>query len=246
MRFLMILLISTMMLGAQSRENILAAMKRASEFYRNKVSKEGGYHYYYAEDLSYGRSEHADGLTMVENQREATPIVGMTYLEAYDATKDSFYLQAARAAAMSLVKGQHCSGGWDYTIEFDPAKRKRYRYRVDDNCAAASKPAGAETWSQPYTNLDDNTTQACLRLMMRVDRALEFKDAVIHEAALFALGKLEETQYPNGAWPQRFYQPPDKSGSRSAKRVIPNSWSRSGPGLITSTFIRSTTTASPT
>src|SRR5215208_2378543 len=114
--------IAALSLSAQSREDILAAMKRASEFYLNKVSKEGGYHYYYAEDLSYGRSEHAEGLTMVENQREATPIVGMTYLEAFDATKDRFYLEAARAAAMALVKGQHCSGGWDYTIEFDPAK----------------------------------------------------------------------------------------------------------------------------
>ena len=172
MRQVILSLFAVVTLAAQSRQDILSAMKQASQFYLNKVSKEGGYHYYYAEDLSYGRSEHAEGLTMVENQREATPIVGMTYLEAFDTTKDPFYLEAARATAMALVKGQHCSGGWDYSIEFDPAKRKRYPYRVDDNCSAVNRPAGAEIWSQPYTNLDDNTTQACLRLLMRVDKAL--------------------------------------------------------------------------
>ncbi|MFN7923884.1 MAG: hypothetical protein U0Q16_27525 [Bryobacteraceae bacterium] len=205
---LSILMLAAAIASAQSRDEVLAAMKKAATFYREKVSKEGGYHYYYTADLSYGRSEHAEGLTMVENQREATPIVGMTYLDAFDATGDRFYLDAARAAAVSLVKGQHCSGGWDYSIEFDPAKRKRYPYRVDDNCAAVNRPAGATEWTQPYTNLDDNTTQACLRLMMRVDKALGFQDAAIHEAAIYALTKLAEAQYPNGAWPQRFYKVP--------------------------------------
>ncbi|MEO7650120.1 MAG: hypothetical protein ABIZ80_06605, partial [Bryobacteraceae bacterium] len=175
---------------APSREQALRTLRKASEFYVDQVAKEGGYHYYYAEDLSYGRSEHAEGPTMIETQREATPAVGMALLEAWDATGDRYYLQAAQAAAMALVKGQHCSGGWDYTIEFDPAKRKRYPYRVDDNCAAVHRPAGATEWTQPYTNLDDNVTQACLRLMMRVDRELEFQDAKIHEAAQFALNKL--------------------------------------------------------
>ncbi len=209
----------------QTRDEVLAAMRKASDFYRNKVSTEGGYHYYYATDLSYGRSEHAEGLNMTENQREATPIVGMTYLEAYDSTGDRFYLEAARAAAMSLVKGQHCSGGWDYVIEFDPVKRKQYPYRADDNCAADSRGI-----SQPYTNLDDNTTQACLRLMMRVDRELGFKDAVIHEAALFALDRLLKAQYPNGAWPQRFHQPADPAKFPVRKASYPDNWSRKWPG----------------
>ncbi|MEO7653495.1 MAG: pectate lyase, partial [Bryobacteraceae bacterium] len=163
-------------------------------------------------------------------QREATPAVGMALLEAWDATGDRYYLQAAQAAAMALVKGQHCSGGWDYTIEFDPAKRKRYPYRVDDNCAAVHRQTGATEWTQPYTNLDDNVTQACLRLMMRVDRELEFQDAKIHEAAQFALNKLIEAQYPNGAWAQRFHAPPDASKFPVKKASYPESWPRQWPG----------------
>ena len=231
MRSVGIILLLALPAAAQTREDILAAMKKASQFYAGKVSTQGGYHYYYAEDLSYGRSEHADGLTMTENQREATPIVGMTYLDAWEATGDRFYLEAARSTAQALVKGQHCSGGWDYVIEWDPAKRKSYPYRVDNNCTAANRPAGAEQWSQPYTTLDDNTTQGSLRLLMRVDQALGFKDAAIHEAALYALTKLGEAQYPNGAWPQRFYQPSDPKQFPAGKKAsYPPSWSREWPG----------------
>jgi PelA/Pel-15E family pectate lyase len=165
-----------------------------------------------------------------ENQREATPLAGMTFLEAFDATGDSFYLDAVRKTAMSLVRGQHCSGGWDYTIEFDPAKRKVYPYRVDNNCAAANRPSSAKTWSQPYTTLDDNTTQGSLRFLMRADRALGFKDAPIHESALYALQKLSEAQYPNGAWPQRFFRAPDPAKHPVAKASYPDSWSREWPG----------------
>jgi hypothetical protein len=224
------LLLSAACLTAQTREDVLAALRKAGEFYRNKVSTQGGYHFYYAEDLSYGRSEQSEGPTTVENQREATPIVGMTFLEAWDATGDRFYLEAARAAAMALVRGQHCSGGWDYFIEFDPAKRKAYPYRSDGNCGAVKRPASAAEWSQPYTTLDDNTTQACLRLMMRTDRALEFKDAAIHEAARYALDKLMQAQYPNGAWPQRFYEPPDAARFPVRKAAYPDSWPRTWPG----------------
>lgn len=113
-----------------SRAEVLKELRKAAEFYRTKVSTEGGYHFYYTADLSYGRSEHEEGFTQVTVQREGIPSVGMAYLEAYDATGDRYYLDLARDAAYSLVKGQHCSGGWDYVIEFDPAKRKYYPYRA--------------------------------------------------------------------------------------------------------------------
>lgn len=212
-----------MTLAAQqpSREEVIRAMRKAAEFYRNKVSTEGGYHYDYASDLSYGRSEHGEGPTQIEMQREATPIVGMSYLEAYDATGDRFFLEGARAAAMSAVRGQLCSGGWDYIVEFDPEKRKKIPYRVDNNCGVVSNAV---------TNLDDNVTQGVLRLMMRVDRALDFKDAAIHEATMFALDSLLKAQYPIGAWPQRFKEAPDHSKFPVKKASYPATWSREWPG----------------
>jgi PelA/Pel-15E family pectate lyase len=196
-------------------------MRKAADFYRHKVSTEGGYHYYYTADLSYGRSEHGEGLTQIEVQREATPIVALAYLDAYAATGDKIFLEHARAAGHALVKGQLCSGGWDYTIEFDLNKRKEHQYRVDSNCGEDRKGV---------TNLDDNTTQAAVRVLMRIDKALEFKDAAIHEAALFALDKLMAAQYPIGAWPQRFTQPPDGSKFPVRKASYPESWSKKWPG----------------
>ena len=91
---------------AALRERARAALRTAVEFYRTKVATEGAYHFTYAEDLSYGRSEMSEGPTRVEIQREGTPMVGMAYLEAYAATGDAYYLSAARDVAQALVKGQ--------------------------------------------------------------------------------------------------------------------------------------------
>jgi hypothetical protein len=213
-----------------SRAEVLKELRKAAEFYRTKVSTEGGYHFYYTADLSYGRSEHEEGFTQVTVQREGIPSVGMAYLEAYDATGDRYYLDLARDAAYSLVKGQHCSGGWDYVIEFDPAKRKYYPYRADGNCGTLPTPPPGVVRSRPVTNLDDNVSQAAARLMMRVDRALGFADAKIHEATLYALDSLIKAQYPNGAWPQRYHEFPDPAKFPVKRASYPESWSRKWPG----------------
>ncbi|MCS7316436.1 MAG: hypothetical protein RMI94_15070, partial [Bryobacterales bacterium] len=148
---------------APSRGEVLAAMLKAARFYRHQVSTEGGYHYYYTADLSYGRSEAAEGPTQIEVQRQATPGVALAYLEAYEATGEREFLGFARDAAYALLRGQLCSGGWDYLIEFDPEKRKSYQYRWDGNCGEDKRGV---------TTLDDNVTQGALRVLMRVDRAL--------------------------------------------------------------------------
>ena len=160
------------------RERAQVALRKAVEFYRTKVSTQGAYHFAYTEDLSYGRSEMSEGPTRVEVQRDGTPFVGMAYLDAYEATRDGYYLEAAREVARALVKGQYCSGGWDYFIEFDVQKRAQYPYRADERCGEGT-PARPER----TTTLDDNVTQAAVRLLMRVDRDLGFNDAAIHEAA---------------------------------------------------------------
>ena len=209
---------------AALREQARAALRKAVEFYRTRVATEGGYHFAYAEDLSYGRSEMSEGPTRVEVQRDGTPLVGMTYLDAYDATGDTYYLEAARDVARALVKGQYCSGGWDYFIEFDPQKRAQFPYRAGGRCAEAV------TDSQRPTTLDDNITQAAVRLVMRVDRDLGFKDAEIHEAARFALDSLVKAQYPNGAWPQRYSRFPDPAAFPVKRASYPDSWPRTWPG----------------
>jgi hypothetical protein len=209
---------------APSKQQVLDAMRRATTFYVNEVATQGGYHFDYTEDLSYGRSEHGEGATQVETQRAGTPRVAMAYLEAFDATGERLYLDAARSAANALMEGQLCSGGWDYIIEFDKAKRKRYPYRKEHDCASVNLP------SSPPTTLDDNVTQACTRVLMRTDNALNFQDNTIHEAALYALNALTKAQYPNGAWPQRFHQPPDASQFPPLRASYPGDWPRQWPG----------------
>jgi len=204
---------------APTREQALEGMKKAARFYREKVSTGGGYHFYYANDLSYGRSEAAEGPTIVEVQREGTPRVGMAYLEAYDQTGERYFLESARSVGQAYVQGQLCSGGWDYTIEFDAEKRKRWAYRVDGNCGGRG-----------VTTLDDNNTQAGVRFMMRLDRALDFKDARMHEATMFALASLMQAQYPNGAWPQRFDKFPDPTKFPVKKASYPENWAWKWPG----------------
>jgi len=207
-----------------SRERVQQALRKAVEFYRTKVSTQGGYHFSYAEDLSYGRSEHGEGPTQVEVQRQGTPLIGMAYLTAYEATGDPYYLDAARETAYALVKGQYCSGGWDYIIEFDPAKRKQYPYRADGGCEGAFAAGG------PVTTLDDNITQGAIRLLMRVDRELRFQDPKIRDAARFALDSLVKAQYPNGAWPQRYNRFPDPERFPVRRASYPESWVRAWPG----------------
>ncbi len=65
---------------------------------------------------------------------------------------------------------------------------------------------------------------------MRVDRELKFEDKKLHEAALFALDQLIKAQYPNGAWPQRYYQFADPAKFPPKKAGYPDSWSRTWPG----------------
>jgi hypothetical protein len=112
-----------------SKEEVLTALRKATDFYVTKASIQGGYHAMYSEGLSYMRSSKGgEGPTQVSATGAATPVVGLAFLEVWEATRDRYYLEAARSAAHAMVKGQMCSGGWDYTTQLDPARRKKYRY----------------------------------------------------------------------------------------------------------------------
>ncbi len=197
------------------KDKCAKTMRRATDFFRTQVSTEGGYLWRYSEDLSLREGEGKATNTMVWVQPPGTPSVGMVYLTAYEATGDLYYLDAARDVAYALVRGQLRSGGWDYRIEFDPERRRRYAYRVDSHREGARN----------VSTLDDNNTQSAVRLLMRVDRALDFKDEKIHEAVKFALSTLLKIQYPNGAWPQRFNDAPDPAKFPVKKASNPDSWS---------------------
>lgn len=208
---------------SQLRQQALAGLRRAAEFFTRTVATEGGYLYAYSEDLSRREGEREASATTVWVQPPGTPSVGLALLRAWEVTGDSFYLDAAAKAAQALVRGQLISGGWDYEINFAPADRKKKAYRVPPN-----NPQGMNV-----TTLDDNTTQEALRLLMRLDRALAAQgktDSSLHEAVAYALESLLQAQYPNGAWPQRYSKPPERAKFPVLAASYPDAWDRTWPG----------------
>lgn len=200
------------------REQAQQALRRAVHFFRSEVATQGGYLWRYSADLSLREGEGKASDTMAWVQPPGTPSVGRTFLAAYEATGDPYYLEAARETAYGLVKGQLRSGGWYYSIEFDPQQRGRHAYRVE---------GGAQ--GRNVTTLDDDTTQSALRFLMRVDKTLGFEDEGVHEAAEYALNALLNAQYPNGAWPQRYDEFPDPTKFPVRRARYPDSWSRRWP-----------------
>lgn len=191
------------------------SLRKAIAYFREHVATRGGYLWRYSADLSKREGEGKATPTQAWVQPPGTPAVGAAILRAYKSTRDTYYLDAAKDTAMALVQGQLQSGGWDYRIEFDPEKRKSYAYRADGNIQ------GNNT-----STLDDDTTQAAVSFLMQVDAALGFSNPAIHDAAKYALTKLIEVQYPNGAWPQRFDRPPDPAKYPVVKATYPERWSR--------------------
>jgi PelA/Pel-15E family pectate lyase len=210
------------------RQQAAEALRKATDFFTEKVSTEGGYLWRYSEDLARREGEGKATDTMVWVQPPGTPSVGMAFLNAYHSTGEPYLLEAARQAGYCLVRGQLESGGWDYHIEFDPQRRKQYAYRAD---AAKEGPRRRNT-----STLDDNTTQAALRLLIELDKTLDFKDEKLHEAATFGLERLVAVQYPIGAWPQRFSEPPDPAKFPVKPASYPESWSREYPKTSYSAF----------
>lgn len=205
---------------ALTQEDAAQALRRGVDYFRTSVSVEGGYLWCYAADFSAQEGEVPAPATTVWVQPLGTPSVGLAYLTVYELTGDTYYLEAARETAHALVRGQLVSGGWDYRINFGAEDRGDYAYRVE--------PGGAGKKRNTST-LDDNTTQAALRCLMRVDAALAFKDIAIHEAALYALHMLIGAQYPNGAWPQRFAAAPDPAKYPVKPASYPEDWPKTYP-----------------
>jgi len=178
------------------RDEALRTLKKAAAYYREKVASHGGYVYYYSTDLQQRWGEGKASPDTIFVQPPGTPTVGTAYLDAYAATNDGLYLEAAREAAEALVDGQLESGGWTQVIHFAPPERGRLgKYRH----------GRVGSWN--VSSLDDGQTQAALQFLVRADQAMNFRHARIHEAALYGLDALLQAQFPNGAFPQGWRGP---------------------------------------
>jgi len=208
-----------------SRADVEGALKKGCTFYRQNCSHQGGYVWRHSRDLKLSEGEGETTRTMCWVQPPGTPAVGMTFLDAHETTGDAFHLDAAKAAAAALVRGQRLSGGWYYSIEFDPARRRGQGYR--DNLQHRPPKNGRDLAN--LTMIDDDTTPAALRFLMRMDKALGFKDAAIKDAVHYALRSVMAAQYPVGAWHHNYdrWPEPHNPGEYSVlKATYPKSWSR--------------------
>jgi PelA/Pel-15E family pectate lyase len=212
------LLALALLLPAQDdpfRDEAAKALRRAAEYFRTKVAVHGGYVWRVSEDLGHRDGERKAGPEQIWVQPPGTPTVGMAFLAAWEATRDPDYLEGSADAARALARGQLRSGGWTYSVEFDPAKRSAWAYR--------GEPEMPRQFN--VSTLDDDTTQSALRFLARIDRALDFKDAAIHEAAVSGLAALLSAQLPHGGWSQGFVGPADPA-TPVLKASFPETWSR--------------------
>ena len=111
-----------------------AGMRKAGRHWATKVASHGGYVWEYSTDFVTRRRGESEDLPLSTVWVQAgTPMVGEAFLGAYRATGEALYLDAAVAAAECLAYGQLESGGWTYSIEFNPKLAKhRYHHLVGE------------------------------------------------------------------------------------------------------------------
>ncbi|MCA9217868.1 MAG: pectic acid lyase [Planctomycetales bacterium] len=197
----------------------LATAKQATAFLTDRVSTEGGYLWRYSSDLTLKEGEGVVTTQTVWVQPPGTPSVGEAFVHLYEATDDTQFLDAARAVGEALRRGQMRSGGWQAMIEFEPDLRAKWAYRTNSTLSPRAKD---------QSTLDDDKTQSAIRFVIQLDRALQFKDAQVHEMAIYSLdGLLQNGQLPNGGFPQVWTDKKighdEDSGLRAS---FPETWSR--------------------
>ncbi len=203
-----------------TRAEVEQALLRAARFFRTEVAYQGTYLWQFSVDLTKREGEAKATKTQGWIQPPGTPAIGIAYLDAWRATANEYFLEAARETAHALVHCQLQSGGWAHSVELDPELRRKIAYRE----------AGSNATGRNVTTFDDDTTQSALRFLMRADAALKFEDRRIRDAIQHALTSILKAQYPNGAWPQGYDTFPDPAQFPAIKANFPDEWSRTWPG----------------
>lgn len=201
-----------------------AALLRAVTFFHDKVAIEGGYAFERPVDLSYAEAEHAKGTTIISIQPPGTTTVGLTMLEAYQATGDKRCLDAARHAAEALIRCQLASGGWPAEFDFRPEEAKKYHLRSD------FEKGDTETGKRRnLSTLDDNKTQSALLFLLELAHDPSMgDDAALKHTLGVGLDALIAAQATNGGWPQQFDGPADPN-LPVVQASCPDEWPRTWP-----------------
>lgn len=199
----LLLAVTTMASGQKNQKvsdsDVLATMKKASAYMVNEVSCNGGYLWYYNEDLTQQFGEIPARKSQIWIQGAGTPEMGHNFLDLYEVTEDKDYLDYAKKVANALVYGQHPLGGWHYFVDFD--KKGLEGWYKD---TASQFIVGWEEFRHYYGNCtyDDDVTQGATKYLMRLYATT--LDPTYLGPLRKALNFMLISQYPNGGWPQRY------------------------------------------
>ncbi|CAN5411896.1 pectate lyase [soil metagenome] len=185
--------------ASPDRAAIVAAMKRAAAFMTDEAAVGGGYVWNVLPDFSRRWGELEASPTMIWVQPPGTATVGHAFLDAYHATGDEQFYDAAKSAADALVRGQHPRGGWNYVIDTAGEDTLKAWYAAYGHTAWR-----LEEYHRYYGNatFDDAGTAEASQLLLRLylEKREEKYRAPLDKAIQFVL----DAQYANGGWPQRF------------------------------------------
>lgn len=214
--------------NAPTRTTVEAALKKAASFYAQNCSNSGGYAWRHSRDLRLSEGEGETSKTSSWVQPPGTPSIGEALLDVFEVTGDPQYLNAAKTAGNVLVRGQRLSGGWYYSVELDPTKRVGEGYRDNPN----HRPPKSGRDLKNLTMLDDDTSPAALRFLMRLDKVTGFKDPALKDTIAYAMKSILLSQYPIGAWTHNYDRWPkghDPKEYPILKASYPAQWSRTWP-----------------
>lgn len=182
-----------------TKAQTLATMKAATRFMVEKVSTNGGYVWSYLPDLSRRWGEMEAKPSMIWVQPPGTGTMGHLFLDAYHATGDEYYYQAAEKAAEALIWGQTREGGWHYMIDFGGEASMKDWYATYGRNAWR-----LEEFQHDWGNatFDDAGTSEAMQFLLRL--YMEKRDPRWRPALEKAVNFVLESQYPIGGWPQRY------------------------------------------
>jgi PelA/Pel-15E family pectate lyase len=185
--------------GSKLSQEAEQTMLKATRFMVENVSTNGGYLWYYTPDLSRRWGEMEAYKTMIWLQNPGTTSVGHMMLDAYRATGNEYYYQAAAKAANAIIWGQSSEGGWNYVIDFSGDKSLKQWYNT-----IGKNGWRLEEFHHYYGNstYDDNITSNAARFLLRM--YVTKMDPAYRPALDKAISFILKSQYPIGAWPQRY------------------------------------------
>ncbi len=175
------------------------AMLKATKYMVEQVSTNGGYVWYYLPDLSRRWGEMEAYKTMVWVQDGGTVTVGHMLLDAYHATGNEYFYEAAEKAAGAMIHGQSKEGGWNYMIDFAGEESLKNWYNT-----IGKNGWRLEEFQHYYGNdtYDDDVTSNAARFLLRM--YIEKMDPRYKAPLDKAINFLLKSQYPAGGWPQRY------------------------------------------